>query len=180
MADLVLTKPSTFLTDNKIALGQAGLYWAPRGMVTAATVWTHIGEVLLGTASFNQDPAARTDINVEERDAPIYTAWEKSGGLTYEGDIPNLSKECVSFLLGGVVDATSDNVVDLPDDTFIQEGMFWFLPKTGPSFVFTNASLVSNIAGNASKTETLNIHIQVAANAGGGTGFEPNAVKLVY
>ena len=57
--------------------------------------------------------------------------------------------------------------------------MFWLQSQNGKGIVFTNASLVANISGNATKTETLNIHIQVTANAGGGAGFEEKAVMLI-
>ena len=181
MADLNLAKPTgSLIAHLGISVGQAGIYWAERGMVTDATIWTHLGVVLTGTGSVTDEAASKTDINVEELDIPIYTAWEKSGGIAYEGDIPDLSLTSAKLLLGAEQSATFDNVVELSGQAFVKEGMFWMKPKVGGGgIVFTNASLVANITGSTTATETLNIHIQVSANAGGGTGFEEKAVLIV-
>lgn len=181
MADLNLTKPTGSLVANLgLSIGQAGIYWADRGMVTDTTVWTHLGVVLVGTGSITDEAASKTDINVEELDIPIYTIWEKNGGIMYEGDIPDLSIASAKLLLGAEQSTTFDNVVGLSGQAFVKEGMFWLKPKVGGNgIVFTNASLVANITGNTTKTETLNIHIQVSANAGGGTGFEEKAVLMI-
>lgn len=181
MANLNLTTPTASLVANLgLSIGQAGIYWAERGMVTDTTEWTHLGVVLVGTGSITDEAASKTDINVEEMDLPIYTLWEKTGGITYEGDIPNLSIESAKLLLGASQNLTYENVVGLSGQAFVKEGMFWLKPKIGGGgIVFTNASLVANITGNTSKNETLNIHIQVSANAGGGTGFEDAAVLML-
>jgi len=181
MANLTLTKPAVSpLATLGLSIGQAGIYWAERGMVTDATVWTQLGVVLVGTGSITDEAASKTDINVEELDIPIYTLWEKSGGMVYEGDIPDMSLESAKLLLGAEVSTAFDNVVGISGESYVKEGMFWLKPKVGgEGIVFTNATLVANIAGNTTKTETLNIHIQVSANAGGGTGFEEKAILLV-
>ena len=181
MADLNLTKPTGSLFSNLgLSIGQAGIYWAERGMVTNATEWTHLGVVLVGTGTITDEAATKTDISVEELDTPIHTIWEKNGGIMYEGDIPDLSLASAKLLLGAEQSATYENVMGLSGQVFAKEGMFWLKPKVGgDGIVFTNASLVANITGNTTKTETLNIHIQVSANAGGGTGFEEKAVLLI-
>lgn len=180
MANLTLKKPTATLTANLgLSIGQAGIYWATRGKVTDSTVWTHLGVVLVGTGSITDEAPTKTDISVEELDTPIHTIWDKASGMVYEGDIPDLSIESAIKLLGAEQNASFDNVVGLTGQTFVKEGMFWLQSQNGKGIVFTNASLVANISGNATKTETLNIHIQVTANAGGGAGFEEKAVMLI-
>ena len=180
MADLNLAKPTApTLGDLGLSIGQAGIFWADRGMVTDTTVWDRLGVVLLGTGNITDEAATKTDINVEETDLPIYTVWEKTGGLIYEGDIPNMSNASLTKLLGAKQNAGFDNVVGIDGQTYIKEGMFWLQSKNGKGIVFTNATMVANISGNTTKTETLNVHIQVSANAGGGTGFEDMAVMFI-
>lgn len=163
--------------------GLAGVYWADRGKLNDVTppAWTQIGYTLVGTGTITQEAPSKTDITVEEKDNPLKAIYEK-GGVSFEGDIPDLSKEVATALLGGEENADFTNVLDLPETAYVKEGMLLVKPKQGAkAIIFTNATMVANITGSTTNTETVNIHIMVSAQAGDESGtYEEAAVKIVY
>ena len=182
MADYAPSYTSLASLVNQTS-GLAGVYWADRGKLNDVTppAWAQFGYTLMGTGSLTQEAPTKTDIKVEEKDMPISSLFEK-GGIMFEGDIPDLAKEVVTSLLGATANADFTNVLDLPESAYKKEGMFLLKPKQGAkAIIFTNAVMVANITGNNTVKETLNIHIQVSAQAGDDSGtYESNAVKIVY
>ena len=162
--------------------GQSGIYWcADRALVAAGTVWTQIASVLEGTVNISQSEPGMTNINVEEHDIPLVVIYGATGPTTYTADIPDLASDVVVSLFGAVVDALNTNVYREPDELPEKEGMFLYVPKSGPKLCFTNAKLKANKNGTPSKTGTMNIHINVVAQAGGdGTAAEATGVMWIY
>lgn len=155
---------------RKTVVGLKGLYISDingTGLISEAD-WEQLAVNLEGTFAITQEDTEQTDINIEESDNPIVQVLN-AGAKSFSTSIPDLAYEVANRLFGAtkaaqVVEGQSLTRVYLPDSAAYIYKMFKIVPAQGvEQFYVAKGQISAKVNGNLSKTETLNIDLDVTA-----------------
>ena len=165
---------------DKLFIGCSEIALAPVGTLTATSFDSaDVIYTVKDSISFTQAAPTKTEVNVDQFDAPIAATYAK-GEFGIEGNIPSIAKEILEYFFNKNVPTTPVDITGFEFETGIDldvkvvKAMVKITNKDKTAaIVIPNCEFVANFAGDASNnTSPLAVHFMATplANLTAGVG----------
>lgn len=138
-----------------------------------------VGYIAKGSFDLGGAKPEATDIEAEQvPGAPVFVIPQSNGTIAPKFDMIQLNFETLQQLLGGTL-VKSDNVAvgwTAPRSAMVLNGPWELELVSGQSILIPNATLLSNLGGKLTLTETAKIEVELKVTAPAKAGVSPYGV----
>ncbi len=127
-----------------------------------------VGYIAKGSFDMGGTKPESTDIEAEQvPGAPVLVIPQSNGKIAPKFDMIQLNFETLHQLLGGALHKSADKVVGwtAPRDAMVMEGPWELALVSGQSVLIPAATLLSDLAGKLTLTETAKIEVELKVTA---------------